>query len=175
MASSNGIIFCVTGPLWEETIGHLRIPLTKASDHRMETFSALLALCERNPWVTYGFPSPRPVTAELWCFLWSAPEHTVDLSKQSRSRSPERPLNLITHSHSVLIEIFTFSFKIIHLKMSSGKWWLFCFSLNVLRFDLCPIFTVLYAVLYISPSKTRPNCNIETYNKWLYILSWWLS
>ena len=32
--------------------------------HQMETFSALLALCEGNP----------PVTdAELWCFLWSAP------------------------------------------------------------------------------------------------------
>ena len=44
MTSSNGNIFCVTGPVWEEFIGHQLIPLTKASD------------------------------AEVWCFLWSAPE-----------------------------------------------------------------------------------------------------
>ena len=61
--------------------------------HQMETFAALLAPCEGNPPVTGGFPSQRPVTrsfsvsltkasdAELWCFLWSAPER---LSKQSR-------------------------------------------------------------------------------------------
>ena len=44
MTSSNGNIFHVTGPFWGEFTGHRRIPLTKASD------------------------------AELWCFLWSAPE-----------------------------------------------------------------------------------------------------
>ena len=37
-----------TGPLWGETTCHRWIPLTKASD------------------------------AELWCFLWSAPEQTVE-------------------------------------------------------------------------------------------------
>ena len=41
MTSSNGNIFRVTGPLWGESTGDRRIPLTKASD------------------------------AELWCFLWS--------------------------------------------------------------------------------------------------------
>ena len=40
--------FRVTDPLWEESTGHRWIPLTKASD------------------------------AELWCFLWSAPEQTVE-------------------------------------------------------------------------------------------------
>ena len=44
VTSSNGNIFHVTGPLWGESIGQRWIPLTKASD------------------------------AELWCFLWSAPE-----------------------------------------------------------------------------------------------------
>ena len=44
MTSSNGNIFRVTGPLCGEFTGPRRIPLTKASD------------------------------AELWCFLWSAPE-----------------------------------------------------------------------------------------------------
>ena len=44
MTSSNGNIFCVTGPLCEEFTGHQWNPSTKASG------------------------------AELWCFLWSAPE-----------------------------------------------------------------------------------------------------
>ena len=48
MTSSNGNIFPVTGPLWGEPTGHRWIPLTKASD------------------------------AELWCFLWSAPEQTFE-------------------------------------------------------------------------------------------------
>ena len=44
MTSLNGNIFGVTGPLCGEFTDHRSIPLTKASD------------------------------AELWCFLWSAPE-----------------------------------------------------------------------------------------------------
>ena len=38
----------ITGPLWGESTGHRWIPLTKGSD------------------------------AELWCFLWSVPEQTVE-------------------------------------------------------------------------------------------------
>ena len=48
MTLSNRNIFNVTGPLCGEFTGHLWIPFTKASD------------------------------TELWCFLWSAPEQTVD-------------------------------------------------------------------------------------------------
>ena len=48
MTPSNGNIFRLTGPLWGEPSGHRWVPLTKASD------------------------------AELWCFLWSAPEQTVE-------------------------------------------------------------------------------------------------
>ena len=48
MTSSNGNIFRVTGSLWGESTGDRWIPLTKASD------------------------------AELKCFLWSAPEQTVE-------------------------------------------------------------------------------------------------
>ena len=51
IASSNGNNFRVTDPLCREFTGHRWIPLTKDSD------------------------------AELWCFLWSAPELTF--SKQS--------------------------------------------------------------------------------------------
>ena len=48
MTSSNGNIFRVTGPFCGEFTGHRWIPRTKASD------------------------------AVLWCFLWSAPEPTVE-------------------------------------------------------------------------------------------------
>ena len=48
MTSSNGTIFPVTGPLGGEFTGHWWIPLTKASNE------------------------------ELWCFLWSAPEQTLE-------------------------------------------------------------------------------------------------
>ena len=48
VTSSNGSIFRVTGPLCGEFAGHRRIPLTKASD------------------------------AELWCFLLSVPEQTIE-------------------------------------------------------------------------------------------------
>ena len=48
MTSSNGSIFRVAGPLCGEFPDHRWIPLTKASD------------------------------AELWCFLWTASEQTVE-------------------------------------------------------------------------------------------------
>ena len=47
MTSSNRNIIRVADPLCDEFTGHRGIPRTKASD------------------------------AELWCFLWSAPEYTV--------------------------------------------------------------------------------------------------
>ena len=40
---------------------------------------------------------------------------------------------LVTNFSNMLIEIHTFSFKKIHLKMSSGKWRPFCLVLNVLK------------------------------------------
>ena len=38
-----------------------------------------------------------------------------------------------TNFREIVIEIHTFSFKKMHLKMLSGKWWPFCLGLNVLR------------------------------------------
>ena len=59
--------------------------------HQIEIFSALLAICAGNSPVTGEFPTQRPVTrgfdvffdlhqnhAWLWCFLWSAPEYTIE-------------------------------------------------------------------------------------------------
>ena len=48
MTSLNGNIFRVTGPLRGESTGHRWIPLTEASD------------------------------AELWCFIWLAPEQMAE-------------------------------------------------------------------------------------------------
>ena len=41
-----------------------------------------------------------------------------------------------TNSNEILIEIHTFSFKKMHLKISSGKWRPFCLGLNVLRSNI---------------------------------------
>ena len=43
ITSSNGSIFRVTGPLWEESTGHRWIPLTKASNAELWFFSLISA------------------------------------------------------------------------------------------------------------------------------------
>ena len=46
----------------------------------METFFALLVPCERNPPVTAGLPSQRPVTRSLDIFFDPVPEQTEEHS-----------------------------------------------------------------------------------------------
>ena len=58
MTSSNGNIFCFTGPLWGESTSHQWILHTKT------------------------------IGAELWCFLWSAPEQTVVQTRHQRMCIP---------------------------------------------------------------------------------------
>ena len=82
---SRGVVACqVEYVWWNDT------PCTPhPPPHRMETFSALLALCEGNPPVTGGFPSQRPVTRsfdilfDMGLNKW--------LGKQSRRRWVETP------------------------------------------------------------------------------------
>ena len=45
--------------------------------HQMETFSVLLAICAGNSPVLSEFRT-KASDAELWCFLWCAPEWTVE-------------------------------------------------------------------------------------------------
>ena len=52
-------------PLWR----HCNVTLICTQCDQMETFSALLALCEGNPPVTSGFPSQRPVTQSFNIFI----------------------------------------------------------------------------------------------------------
>ena len=47
----------------------------------METFSALLAICAGREFTGPGeFPAKKASDAELWRFLWSVPESTVELT-----------------------------------------------------------------------------------------------
>ena len=54
MTSSNGNIFCITGPLRGESTSHRWIPLTKASDAELWCFSLICAWTndEANNWET---------------------------------------------------------------------------------------------------------------------------
>ena len=55
-----------------------------------------------------------------------------------------------TKFNEILIEIYTFSFKNIHLKMSSGKWRPFCLGLNVLNKEI--IIHIIAIVAQCSPA-----------------------
>ena len=48
-----------------------------------ERFSALLALCEWKPLV-HWIPLTKASDVELWCFLWSAPEQTLEQTIEMR-------------------------------------------------------------------------------------------
>ena len=61
--------------------------------HKMETFSALLAICAGNSPVPGEFPAQRPVTRSFDVFFYLRPNKR--LSKQSRGwwfKTPSRPL-----------------------------------------------------------------------------------
>ena len=77
--------------------------------------------------------------------------------------------NLRTNFSGILMEIHTFSFKKMHLKMLSAKWRPFCHGFNVLRWDLSlkqsPVFKIEPYTWHICPAK------------WLHgqqIIDWWL-
>ena len=80
--------------------------------HQMETFSALLALCEGNPPVTGGPPSQRPVTRRFDVFFDL--RLNKRLSKQSRrrwfetqSRSLWRHCDFNEHAHFVHVGLLS--------------------------------------------------------------------
>ena len=52
---------------------------TACQRHQLETFSVLLVLCEGKPRTSHRWTSLTKASgAELWCFLWPAPEQTVE-------------------------------------------------------------------------------------------------
>ena len=73
--------------------------------HQMETFSALLALCEENPSVTGEFPAQRPVTQNFDVFFDLRLKKR--LSKQSRRRWLETPpCSLWRHCNLVIMQLW---------------------------------------------------------------------
>ena len=114
-----------------------------------EKNSALQALCEGNQLVTSGFPSQRPMTRMFSLTHWGRVTHICvsDLTPigSDNGLSPCRRHAIIwtnarilligplgTIFSEILIEIHTFSFKKMYLKMPSAKWRLFRLGLNVI-------------------------------------------
>ena len=73
--------------------------------HQMDTFSALLALCEGIPPVTGGFPSQRPVTQSFDVFFDL--RQNKRLSKQSRRRWLETPPRSLWHHCNDICNVFS--------------------------------------------------------------------
>ena len=69
---------------------------------------------------------------------------------------------LRTKFSEILIEIHTFSFKKMHLKMSAGKWRPFCLGLNVLNSTK----VIKRTSSYIFTHTTRNVWNIQTRSGW---------
>ena len=67
-----------------------------------------------------------------------------------------------TNFSEILIEIHTFSFMKMHLKMSSAKWRLFCLGVNVLNSMYCEIFnpfsakTIIIQDNYVKTMAAEP-------------------
>ena len=97
---------------------------------QMETFSALLAICAGNSPIAGEFPSQRRVTRSFDVFFdlrlnkW--------LSKQSRGWCIGPPSRSLWRHCNISIKIRQFSFKKIHMKMSSIKFRPFCLGLNAI-------------------------------------------
>ena len=68
-----------------------------------------------------------------------------------------------TNFSEILIEIQTFSFKKIHLKMSSGKWRPFCLGLNVLSLYLS------YEKKTSTPMHFTKQISIKKHEQWLIL------
>ena len=71
-----------------------------------------------------------------------------------------------TNFSEILSKIATFSFKKMHLKMSSAKWRPFCLGLNVLRFKMSPQLMIIAMILdkFVTNLNTI-TCNWKRY-KW---------
>ena len=93
MTSSNGNIFRFTGPLWGESTGHRWIPLTKAGG------------------------------AEIWCFLWSEPEQTIE-------KTFETPV--IWDAIALIYDV-----TLMNLEISKGTIFKLCPEVNPILFNIC--------------------------------------
>ena len=59
-----------------------------------------------------------------------------------------RPLGTIFNE--IIIEIYSFLFKKMHLKMSSGKWLPFCLGINMLRDQTCHLLSAVFLLQHFA-------------------------
>ena len=157
VTSSNGKLFRITGPLWGEFTVTGAFPSQRPVTRSFDVFFVLrlnkqLSKPSRHLW----FQMP-------WCSLWRHCNGVFSLIHWGRvthicvgkptiigsenGLSPGQRQAIIwtndgillirtlgTNFSEILSEIHSFSFKKMHLKMPSGKWWPFCLSLNVLTY-----------------------------------------
>ena len=62
---------------------------------------------------------------------------------------------LETNFSEILIKIYIFSFKKMHLEMSFGNWWPFCLGLNVLKYNHCH--TICLVIIEVTDSCQNEN------------------
>ena len=70
-----------------------------------------------------------------------------------------------THFSEIVSEIHTFSFKKMHFKMSSGKWWPSCLGLNVL------ILVISEWYIYQQPTWYKAPHELKHHSVSLYLIS----
>ena len=117
--------------------------------HQMDTFSALLALCEGNPSVTGGFPSQRPVTRSFDVFF--------DLLLNKRLRKHSRRQRLRTTPWSLWRHCNVKSYLNVHIFWPIHCcYWLFNDSLCHLLFH-CSHFINNRKNLYRELEQTSTN------------------
>ena len=152
-------IFCPSNALWRHIFGStlakviswcLRAP----SHYRNQCWLVITDVLWHSPeidftWCVHSL-NPHYVFGESILTHWGRVTHicVVELTiiGSDNGLSPGRRRAIIwtntgilsigplgTNFSEILIEIYTFSFKKMHLKMSSGKWRPFCLGLNVLK------------------------------------------
>ena len=144
----------------------------------MKEICFLPSLTEYSVDIKYMFPDmktlsmPRSQDHKIWHWLthWSRVTHIcvgkLSIIGSDNGLSPERRQAIIwtnagilltgplgTKFSEILIEILTFSFKKMHLKVSYAKWRPFCLGLNV-----------LYGPCMIVPHKWTKICWLATAN-----------
>ena len=112
MTSSNGNIFHVTGPLWGETTGDRYIPLTKFS------------------------------CSELWCFLYSAPEHTVKQTIETPVTWDAIALNMTSLYWISLYNSYDDVFKCVNAFLKKG----FCFFSSICLLQYSRLFDMFHHI-----------------------------
>ena len=171
--SWNGNSFHITGPLWGESTGHRCIPFTKGPVMQSfdvfvdVSLNKQLNTQSRGRWINLSWCSFDVAVMfilynqYLGCLShWGRVTHICVGNRiiigSDNGLSPGRRQAIIltnadmlligpvgTNFNEILIEIHTFSFKKMHLNMSSGKWRPFCLGLNVL-----------------SPASARPSVKV---------------